>query len=331
MRRLLLILTVLIVSLGSFASVQPTQAAPTQEVDLIGLMDNLEAYLREAKFNPGTTRQGSIYLYDLKTRNEFAVNGEVRYSAASVSKLYVMMMFFQRRTVEKPQMTLAQANLLAKMMLCSDNAATNELIKIIGDGDLEKGLAYLRGASPYMGFLLDRQFTGNGAPLVVDGTVDPQDADADPHNYMYAETPALALKELVWCSQKNTETYGGQNFDFDVADCKKMVALMRANKILNLIEGGIPEGIPVAHKQGWVEDTHGDAAYISTPGGDYILVIFLHQRKFLMHTGSFPVMAEISRRVYNAYNPKAPLKEIRSQPIPQECTIPPGLIAELMK
>lgn len=316
LRRSLILLIAVILLSSSFLSFQSVQAAPTQDVDIISLMDNLEAYLREAKFNAGTTRQGSIYLYDMKTRNDFTVNPGVKYSAASVSKIVVMWAYFN---MDRPKVTEHEAILLAKMMLCSDNAATNELIKIIGDGDLDAGLSWINELSYSNGSKLDRTFSGNGAPLIVTGDVIPNDADADPHNYMYAVSPSEILKNLASCTNEK------------VANCIKMMNLMRANKILNLIEGGVPEGIPVAHKQGWVEDTHGDAAYISTPGGDYILVIFLHQRKFLMHTGSFPVMAEISRRVYNAYNPKAPLKEIRSQPIPEGCTIPPKVINDLMK
>ncbi len=325
LRRLFTAFLLFVIFSGSL--LQPVQAAPVQDVDIISLMDSIDSYLREMKFVPGTTRQGSVYLYDMKSKSEFTVNDNVTYSGASVSKISVMLIFFYVAEQSNWKITQQQATLLSKMMICSDNTATNELIKIIGDGDMEKGMAVISSFSDmWFGLRLSRPFTGNGTPKIVDGPVDPQNADADPDNATKPDNIGKLMREVATCTTTDTIFNGA-----DSPSCLKMLALMRANKILNLIEGGVPEGISIAHKQGWVEDTHGDAAYITTPGGDYILVIFLHQRKFLMHTGSFPVMAEISRRVYNAYNPKAPLKEIRSQPIPTECPIPSGLITELMK
>jgi beta-lactamase class A len=318
MRRLLTALIVCIIFANLVLSHQPVQAAPAADVNIIALMDDIEAYLREAKFLAGTTRQGSVYLYDMKTRHQMSVNGDVTYSAASVSKIAVMLAFFQNVSPGNTQLSREYSILLSKMMLCSDNAATNELIKIIGGGNLDKAFELISYTLYPYEFTLKRTFSSDGTPDIIDGPVIPNNADADLENQARSEQIGWMFRDIVQCTGESIA-------------CKKMLALMRANKILNLIEGGVPEGIPVAHKQGWVQDTHGDAAYITTPGGDYILVIFLHQRKFLQSVGSFPVMAEISRRVYNAYNPNAPLKAIRSQPIPKECKIPQSVIADLMK
>lgn len=96
-----------------------------------------------------------------------------------------------------------------------------------------------------------------------------------------------------------------------------------------MIEAGVPADIPVAHKHGWINDTHGDAAYVSTPGGDYILVVMLHNKTWLNYENSFPVIAEISRMTYNAYNPARLLDKTHTQPVPDCSGVPPEALAVL--
>src|SRR5262249_48182851 len=99
-------------------------------------------------------------------------------------------------------------------------------------------------------------------------------------------------------------------------ECRQMVQVMKDDNFTALIKAGVPEGTNIAHKQGWLEDTQGDAAIVMTPGGDYVLSLILHNRDYLDPVGSFPAAAEISRSVYNAYNANNPLAEIYTGKIP---------------
>ena len=84
-----------------------------------------------------------------------------------------------------------------------------------------------------------------------------------------------------------------------------------------LLKAGVPEDTRVAHKHGWIDDTHGNAAVFFTPGGDYVIVMMLYQPTWLNYQESLPVIAEVSRQVYNYYNPDAPMAEIRDGFIPE--------------
>lgn len=329
MRRLLVFIVIIILFAMLPGTTPIAAAARSRDADLLKLMDTIDAYMRAQKFVPGTTRQGSVYLFDLKTGAELTINPDVVYSGVSVVKIDVLIAFYlklnQIERGSKP--TQRQALLLAKMMLCSDNAAANEIIRFLGDGNVEDGLNEVTGRTR-TGTQLTRLFSDDGSPDVMDGPILPLNADADPTNNTTATNTGKLMAYINRCATRKNDYDDSPNL---ANDCKTIIQLMRANQLNNLIEGGVPEGTLVAHKQGWSQDTHGDAAYISTPGGDYILVIFLHQRKFLMSGGSFPVMAEISRLTYNAFNPTAPLKEVRSQPISKDCTIPPEVIANLLR
>jgi hypothetical protein len=52
-----------------------------------------------------------------------------------------------------------------------------------------------------------------------------------------------------------------------------------------------------------VQGTHADAGIVISPGGDYVLVEYLHQNgDWLQSSVSFPILREISRAVYNYFN-----------------------------
>jgi hypothetical protein len=108
---------------------------------------------------------------------------------------------------------------------------------------------------------------------------------------------------------------------------------MSNNTVDALLKAGVPVGIRVAHKHGWINDTHGNAAVIFTPGGDYVLVMMLYQPTWLDFSESLPLIAEVSREVYNYYNPNEPLAQVRQGYIPtvDECnyTFDDPLVGEI--
>jgi hypothetical protein len=86
------------------------------------------------------------------------------------------------------------------------------------------------------------------------------------------------------------------------AECQQEVAYMADNKIGSLIEEGVPPETMVAHRHGWISDTHGDAGIVFSPGGDYVIVEFLYKPDWLEWEISSPLLADISRAVYNYFN-----------------------------
>lgn len=88
-----------------------------------------------------------------------------------------------------------------------------------------------------------------------------------------------------------------------------MVDYLAKNKIGHLIEAGVPGGTIVAHKHGWANEvqdgfvhTMGDSAIVYTPGGDYILSIFVHQPVQVIFDQANLLFANLSGSVYNYYN-----------------------------
>jgi beta-lactamase class A len=88
------------------------------------------------------------------------------------------------------------------------------------------------------------------------------------------------------------------------AECDAVIELLSRNKTATLIEAGVPEGTTVAHKHGFGSgDTIADAGIVFSPGGDYVVVIYLWHPVYLEWEQSAPMVANISRMVYIYFNP----------------------------
>jgi hypothetical protein len=85
-----------------------------------------------------------------------------------------------------------------------------------------------------------------------------------------------------------------------------MIELLQANApadIPALLNSGVPATAQMAHRPGGNFDTRGDAALVRSPGGDYILVVFLNTaaQNFDWNTAN-AIMADLSKATYNYFN-----------------------------
>jgi hypothetical protein len=126
----------------------------------------------------------------------------------------------------------------------------------------------------------------------------------DPTRQTTAEEMGALLAMIYHCAYNGGGTlmvvYPG---DYTAEECQYIVDLMVLNEEGNLIRFGVPDDVRVSHKHGWILDTHGDAGIVLTPGGDYVIVEYLHYPgSWLQSDYSFPILREISRAVYNYFN-----------------------------
>ena len=303
-------------------------------IDLASAPPGLEAlgntiydYMLSEGFVPRTPRQGSVFLMDLRSGQSFTLNPDVAYSGVSLIKVPLMVAFF-RKVAAAP--TAEQARLISEMIICSENLSSNALLRLIGDGDEYRGALYVTDTMRELGlentFLVRSFFTGARVigptpteqpffPVTI--PADQTQTNPDPSNQITPADMGWLLAAIYQCAEDGggplTATFPDEITE---GECRRMMRVLRANRILALLEAGVPPDITVAHKHGWGNDTHGDGGIIMTPGGDYILVAVLFNRTWLLYEESFPAIAEISRLVYNAYNPARPLAATNTQPVP---------------
>jgi hypothetical protein len=70
----------------------------------------------------------------------------------------------------------------------------------------------------------------------------------------------------------------------------------------------VPEGTQIAHKHGWISGPSGiiqnisDAGIIYTPGGNYVLVVYVYHPVQAVWEPVSGMITQISQAVYNYFN-----------------------------
>ena len=117
------------------------------------------------------------------------------------------------------------------------------------------------------------------------------------------------LVDIYTCAEKDSgpleTTFPGQ---ITQSKCKQMIEFLSKNRNGVLLEAGLPEDVRIAHKHGWTTESDGlihtisDAGIIYSPGGTYILTIYIHDREQLLWERMNFMIALLSQTVYNFYN-----------------------------
>jgi beta-lactamase class A len=285
--------------------------------EFTALGDQLWSMVLQSGFDPATSTMGSLFLMDLQTGQALSFGSDIAFSGMSVSKVAILAEFF--RQFESP-LRDDQAVTLAEAMICSENISTNELLSAIGGGNPYTGAESVSEFLQALGLtetfiytpFANDPFITPQAPLTRQTDADQVSAQPDPYNQMTVDQMGALLNGMYQCAYNERgillESFPDQ---FTPTECRQMLSVMNYNRIGSLLEVGVPENVPISHKHGWIDDTHGDAAVVFSPNGAYVLVVVLHSPQWLNFEISAPLISEISRTVYNFYNPETPLEAVR--------------------
>ncbi|MBZ0275220.1 MAG: serine hydrolase [Anaerolineae bacterium] len=281
-------------------------------------------------FDPATSKMGALFLLDLQTGEALSFENQVAFSGMSINKIAILTTLYGQLNAP-PDISLATT--IADTMICSENTRTNEMLSVIGGGDGYQGAQNVTQFMQDLGmsnsfivtpYLIDPNHVPTPPFAIVppETQADKASAEPDSWNQMTVSDMGWLLGEMYQCAYNQSgrlmDVFPGS---YTPQECRQMITVMTHNHIGALIEAGVPLGTPVAHKHGWIPDTHGDAGLVMTPGGNYVLVVALHNPTWLDFSESFPVVAEISRTVYNYYNPTAPLAATHQEAVPETCDL----------
>ncbi|MBZ0291296.1 MAG: serine hydrolase [Anaerolineae bacterium] len=283
----------------------------------------------KAGFDPATSRFGALFVMDLQTGEAFSFGSEYAFSGTSINKVAILARLYE--TLTNPPDTRTAID-IANTMICSENVATNRLLSIIGNGDEylganettklfeDLGLEKSFITAPYS--IPNQTPQPPSSPILLPTTAaDQTKANPDLTNELAVDDMGWLLADIYQCAYNQSgpliENFDGQ---YDARECRQMLHVMSNNTVDALLKAGVPADTRVAHKHGWINDTHGNAAVFFTPGGNYVVVMMLHQPDWLNFQESLPVIAEVSRAIYNYYNPDEPMTEVREGYIPEAPT-----------
>ena len=288
------------------------------------LADHLWNLVLESGFDPQTSRFGALFVMDLQSGEAFSFGADIAFSGTSINKVAILTALYTQLD-EPPSISLATD--IANTMICSENVATNRLLSILGGGNTYYGAEAVSGFYDRLGWsrsFITAPFTTIGTPEPPPGPInlpetsaDQVKANPDLSNQLTVSEAGALLGGIYRCAYREDgpliEAFGSR---LEPRECRQILHVMSSNTVDALLKAGVPAGTRVAHKHGWIADTHGNAALFFTPGGDYVIAMMLYQPQWLNFGESLPLIAEVSRRVYNYFNPQAPQPEIRDGYIP---------------
>ncbi|MBN1285208.1 MAG: SH3 domain-containing protein [Anaerolineae bacterium] len=301
---------------------------PGTPVDMAQLGDDVMEFLYSQNYIPRTEKLASAFGYDLQTGQGFSLYPGVAFSGMSLIKVPLLVTYF--RHLNMPP-TTDQAYWITGMMTCSNNPSSNAILKDMGGGNPYVGAERVTETMRELGL----QHTFLQAPLVEDPefaqnqnvtpivtTADQASTNPDPFNQTTMEDIGWLLVALYECGQHGRGPLLEKIDGITQTECRRILYALDENYLGAMIEAGVPDDVTVAHKHGWTTDEdHADAAIVFSPGGNYVLAIAMHKHRRLDYQDAWINIAEISRLVYNTFNPGAPLDAIHPRTVPEECEL----------
>lgn len=311
----------------------PVEQTGAGSTDISVLRDMIVDYLDSQGFlHDGQNTVASIYIQDLQTGEEINLLGDVAVSAASTIKVAIMIDYYRYLSLAP---TAEEAYLMANSLLCSNNSSSNLIMQIIGGGtNIFNGLASVTNTAQYLGarntyitapFVLGVEGQQLGSIAAPATSPNPNhNTQPDPFNQTTAEDLGTMFSMIYDCANYGSGLMAAfPDGEFTQNECRQMLELMSANDLLRLLQGGIPAGQRISHKNGWLSNIHGDAGIVFSPNGrDYVISVFLWENtEFLSFTRAWPLIEGISRAAWNYFNPESPLIAARNDlpPTAMEC------------
>jgi hypothetical protein len=262
-----------------------------------------------------------MYVYDFDKDQPVAkLNADTVFSGASVMKVPILLNTY----LNIQDFTPDEKQALEAMIIKSDNLAANELLadSVGGQGTDDAytgvqqmndmlsslGLNHTYQSIPYesydylvgMRHIQVRQGPPEEGP--------PPYTEADP---FVRTTPAEMSEIFLWiydCSRGKGLLLDKFPDKITPQRCQDMLSLLKRNDDHIRMVAGFPPGTDVAHKSGWTEDMHSDVGVVRSPGGNFLLGIYVYRqivpgKNYLADEIGAPVVASFARLAYTFYNP----------------------------
>ena len=282
-------------------------------------LQNLQILLEQIINLAQVDDEAELYMLDLQTNQEmhFALQAgnvvpvDIAFSAWSTIKIPIMVSVFRRIPDPVPQ---GIADLLNGMIVASENEPADKLMSDVinkdsGPLEVTKDMQSLGFKNTFMA-----GYFAPGSPLLRKITTPGNQrtdiqTSPDPYSQTSPADMGMLLDDIYQCADSGggalVAVFPGE---YTQSKCKQMITYLIGNHLPMLITAGLPEGTQIAHKHGWVTETDGllhtiaDAGIVYTPGGNFILSVYLHNKVTLVFDPGNLLIADLARAVYNYFN-----------------------------
>ena len=238
-----------------------------------------------------------LYVRDLEEGWGYGIRADESFFSASVIKVPIMIAVY--RKVDEGELSLQDAlptsaedwaagagwlqweplggahtvqDYLWMMMTQSDNVATNALVRAVGGPDYVNEVAESLGAENTV--LYQKVTSERAAVTTLDNRSTPRDM-------------ATLMHKIGTGDASSPES------------CEKMVELMRQNVHEPWLKGGVPEGVEVANKAGWLYRVHNEVGIVFHHERPYAVAILSKHGPFSSEQAG-SLLSEISKALWEA-------------------------------
>lgn len=259
---------------------------------------------------------GSIFVMDLQTGEEIGINADLPMSGLSILKIAIFVEAY--RALDGPP-DVDEQQLFLDTATRSSNYGANLLLHVVAGEDntylgadiLTESMGRLGLQNTFMAVPYDATPPGYRQTTYVTPANSRSDINIELDETMQstAEEIGTLLSMIYQCSNGGGALMAVYPGEITPEECQSIINLMVLNEEGNLIRFGVPEGTSVSHKHGWARGTHADAGIVLSPGGDFVIVEYLHRPgEWLIADESFPILREIARATYNYFNMDDPYR-----------------------
>jgi beta-lactamase class A len=279
-------------------------------------LETLQILLKQLIDQSGFDGLVDLYFLDLQTQEtihfayqagqDISVNPDIAFTAASTIKIPIMVSVIRHFNSQISADIDAQ---LKDMIARSSNAEADSLMTALDAG---RGPLVVTETMQQLGLkktFIAMYFAPGSIPLQHFTTPANSRLDINTNPDTFSQTTpsemGVLLEDIYLCAQTGggslVAAFPGQ---IDQAACQQMIQYLQEDKLGALIQGGVPEGTIVAHKHGWdiSMNQFSDSGIVYTPGGNYILTIYVYHPVQALWDIVSPLYAELSRAVYNYFN-----------------------------
>ena len=246
----------------------------------------------------------TVFVRDIGRGQEVNVNSDVAFAGMSTMKLAILVEVF--RTLDRPP-NIEETKLLTQTLGLSGNFSANLLLRVVGDGSAQRGVETLTASMGKLGLVNTFKATPYDVEAQSFRITTPANSrtdlttNPDIHMQTTAREMGLLAEMIVQCSEGGGTLLAAYAPDITQAECQKMIEIIALNKLEALIPGGLPSGTRVAHKHGYINDSHADVAIVWGPAGPYALSIFIFMPRWVLWELSDGFMGEVSRATWDYF------------------------------
>lgn len=230
---------------------------------------SLKSQINSYISNSAASGSWSVYVKNLKTNKVVDINASKKMNSASSIKLFVLASAYDKAKSGKVAESSFKAN-ARKMIVYSDNSATNSVIDTIGGMSVVNSYVRKKG---YSSTTLNRYF---GGKYTYSGI----------NNYTSAKDTGDLLEKI----------YNGSLVSRKYS--KTMLGFLKNQNNRKKIPAGVSNGV-VANKTGEIGGIQNDSAIVYTSGADYVISVMSETSS---ESKGIADIKKISNIVYKYYN-----------------------------